>query len=198
MEKKIAVLLLVPFLIFWHWFEPAARKNQQGIDAYEGEKFAEALKIFLSARGIHPEEPALKNNVASTLYEMKKFKEALEEFSKIEPAKLGVASPDFQYNLGNTFFRLEQYDRALQGYKNSLLLRPEDIDAKKNYELTLKKQEEQKKQDNPQQNQNRQNQPNIDPKQNYGAMLQFLNQEEKDQMEKKKRKGQRSRNERDW
>jgi len=130
--------------------------------------------------------------------EMKKFKEALEEFSKIDPAKLGVASPDFQYNLGNTFFRLEQYDRALQGYKNNLLLRPEDIDAKKNYELTLKKQEEQKKQDNPQQNQNRQNQPNIDPKQNYGAMLQFLNQEEKDQMEKKKRKSQRARNERDW
>ena len=51
MEKRVAVLLVIPFLLFWHWFEPAARKNQQGIEAYDGKKFAEALKIFLSAKG---------------------------------------------------------------------------------------------------------------------------------------------------
>lgn len=198
MEKRIAVLLVVPFLLFWHWFEPAARKNQQGIESYDGKKFAEALKIFLSAKGIRPEETALKSNVGSTLYELKKFKEALEEFSRIEPGKLGVAAPDFHYNLGNAFFRLEQYDRALQSYKNSLLLRPEDIDAKKNYEWTLKKQEEQKKKDKPQQNQNQQNQPQAEPQQNHGAVMQFLNQKEKEQMEKKKRKGGGARNEKDW
>ena len=42
-------MFLVPFLLFWHWFEPAAKKNRDGIKAFQEKKYQEALEQFLSA-----------------------------------------------------------------------------------------------------------------------------------------------------
>ncbi|MEI6613758.1 MAG: tetratricopeptide repeat protein [Chrysiogenales bacterium] len=205
MAKKTILILLAPLLLGWHWFEPAARKNQKGIHAYQEGKFAEALQDFLSAKGVKPDSPELKNNTASALYELKKYKEALDEFSRLDPSRLHVSKADFYYNLGNSYYRLDQFPQALENYKKSLLQNPDDIDSKKNFELTLKKMQEQKQkqeqnQDQKQQPRNQKNQPNQQEqqKQKYNAMMQFLNQNEKQQMEKKKRKIAAAKNEKDW
>ncbi len=205
MAKKLIpfllILLLAPSsgtLWGWHWFEPAARKNQKGIEAYQQGKFAEALGDFLSAKGLKAEAPQLKNNTAAALYELKKYREALEEFSRIVPAKLGPAAAGLHYNMGNAYYRLGQFPKALESYKQCLRLDPDDLQAKKNFELTLKKIQEQ------QQQKQEQNQPQDHPadaerqKQKYSAMMQFLNQNEKRQMEKKKRKITPAKNEKDW
>lgn len=208
MEKKVILLLLVPFFIFWHWFEPAAKKNQNGIKAYEQKKYEDALQDFLSAKGIKPDLDELKNNTASALYQLKKYKEALEEFSKINPEKANLSKADFLYNLGNSFFRLNQYNKALESYKNSLIARPDDLDTKKNYELTLKKIKEQKDKKNQKQKKNK-DEKNKDKqkedrnktqqrKDQYKNLMQYLNQNEKKQMEKKKRKFGIARKEKDW
>jgi Ca-activated chloride channel homolog len=209
MAKKLIPLLLGPLLLGpaagtlwgWHWFEPAARKNQKGITAYQQGKFTEALQDFLSAKGLKAEAPQLKNNTAAALYQLKKYQEALDEFSHLDPAKLGTARADFHYNLGNAYFRLGQYPKALECYKQCLLLHPDDLQGKKNFELTLKKIQEQQQQDQ----QQNQPQPQQDPqaeaerqKQKYSAMMQFLNQDEKRQMQKKKRKISTTQNEKDW
>jgi Ca-activated chloride channel homolog len=205
MAKKTVLIFLVPLLLGWHWFEPAARKNQQGIQAYQDGKFAQALQDFLSAKGIKPDSPELKNNTASALYELKKYKEAVDEFSRLDPGRLRIGKADFYYNLGNSYYRLGQFPQALENYKKSLLQNPDDIDGKKNFELTLKKIQEQKqKQDQdqkqqPQDQKNRQQeQEQQQQKQKYSAMMQFLNQNEKQQMEKKKRKITTAKNEKDW
>ena len=166
MEKRLIVILVIPFVLFWHWFDPAAKKNHKGIKLYEEKKFNDALKQFMSAKGINikslesqkdktqsPESekkekssfPELLNNTASTLYQLKKYKEALEEFSKIDPEKSEISKPSFYYNLGNTFYRANQFDKALECYKKSLLVDSQDINTKKNYELTLKKLKDKKK-----------------------------------------------------
>ena len=205
MAKKAILILLAPLLLGWHWFEPAARKNQKGIQAYQEGKFTEALQDFLSAKGVKPDSPELKNNTASTLYELKKYKEAVDEFSRLDPSRLHLAKGDFYYNLGNSYFRLEQFPQALENYKKSLLQNPDDIDSKKNFELTLKKIQEQKQeqnQDQKQQPQDQKDQKNEQEqqqqKQKYNAMMQFLNQNEKQQLEKKKRKIHAAKNEKDW
>jgi len=197
MAKKLISLLLFPLLLGWHWFEPAARKNQKGIEAYRQGKFTDALGHFLSAKGLKAEAPQLKNNTAAALYELKKFQEALDEFSRIEPARLGTAAAGLHYDLGNTYFRLGQFPKALESYKQSLLLDPDDLQAKKNFELTLKKIQEQQQQQ--EQDQPRDQQAEAErQKQKYSAMMQFLNQNEKKQMEKKKRKVAPVKNEKDW
>lgn len=207
MAKKLILLLLLPLLLGWHWFEPAARKNQKGIQAYQKGKFAEALRDFLSAKGVKPDSPELKNNTASALYALKKYKEAVDEFSRLDPSRLNLAKADFYYNLGNSYYRLGQFPQALENYKKSLLQNPDDSDSKKNFELTLKKIQEQKQkqeqnQDQKQQPQNQKDQQNEQEqqkqKQKYNAMMQFLNQNEKQQMEKRKRKITTAKNEKDW
>ena len=137
----------------WHWFEPAARRNQKGIEAYQQGKYAAALEQFLSAKGLKPASQELLNNTAAALYQLKKYQEAVDEFSRVDPAKLGSGAADLHYNLGNAYFRLGQFPQALESYKRCLLKNPDDVQAKKNFELTLKKIREQ------QQQQQEQNQP---------------------------------------
>jgi Ca-activated chloride channel family protein len=207
MAKKAILILLIPLLLGWHWFEPAARKNQKGIQAFQQGKYTEALRDFLSAKGVKPDSPELKNNTAAALYELKKYKEAVDEFSRLDPSRLHMAKADFYYNLGNSYYRLDQFPQALENYKKSLLQNPEDNDSKINFELTLKKIQEQKQKQNQnndqkQQTRDQKNQQNEQEKQNqkqkYNAMMQFLNQNEKQQMEKKKRKIAATKNEKDW
>ncbi len=193
MAQKILLMLMLPLLLGWHWFEPAARKNQKGIQAYQQGKFAEALQEFLSAKGVKPDAPELKNNTAAALYELKKYREAVDEFCQLDPGRLGLAQAAFHYNLGNSYFRLGQYPEALEQYKKSLRLNPDDIDGKKNFELTLKRIEQQS---GAQKNQTAEQPP--PPQDKHDAMTQFLNQNERQQMEKKKRKPNAAKNEKDW
>lgn len=196
MAKRLIPLLLLPLLLGWHWFEPAARMNQKGIEAYRRGNFAAALERFLSARGLKGGAEALRNNTAAALYGLEKFQEAADEFSRVDPAKLGAAAGDLHYNLGNAWFRLGQFPKALESYKRCLLLNPDDVQAKKNFELTLKKIREQQQQ--PQDPQPDGQAEAERQKQKYSAMMQFLNQNEKKQMEKKKRKVSSAQNEKDW
>jgi Ca-activated chloride channel family protein len=204
MEKKLIIILIVPFILFWHWFEPAAKKNQVGITAYQTKKYDEALKQFLSAKGIKPDLPELKSNTASSLYQLKKYKEALEEFSRIDLKKTKIPKDDLFYNIGNSFFRLNRLDKALLFYKKSLLEDPEDINAKKNFELTLKKIQQQQKKQNQDQDENRKDKDKEkqDQKQQkqkkHKNILQYLDQKEKKQMKDKKRKVGVARKEKDW
>jgi Ca-activated chloride channel homolog len=182
----------------WHWFDPAALRNQKGIAAYDQGKFAAALEQFLSAKGLKPASQELLNNTAAALYQLKKYQEAVDEFSRVDPSKLGADAADLHYNLGDAYFRLGRFPQALESFKRCLLKSPDDVQAKKNFELTLKKIREQQQQ---QQGQNRQqdNQAEAErQKQKYSAMMEFLNQNEKKQMEKKKRKVSAAQNEKDW
>jgi len=176
----------------WHWFEPAARRNQKGIEAFRKGDYAAALEQFLSAKGLKDGAPLLRNNTAAALFELKKYREALDELSGIDAARLGPSRAALHYNQGNIHYRLEQYPQALESYKQSLKIDPDDVQAKKNLELTLKKiQEQQQQQPDDRAGDERQ-------QQKYEAMMQFLNQNEKQQMEKRKRKASAARNEKDW
>jgi tetratricopeptide (TPR) repeat protein len=194
-KRLIPLLLALGLLSGWHWFEPAARRNQKGIEAYRQGNYAAALEQFLSAKGLKAGAPQLKNNTAAALYQLKKYQEALDELSSVDPAALGAGQAAFHYNLGNAYYRLEQYPKALESYKRCLQLDPDDVQGKKNFELTLKKISEQQPQ--PQEQQDDQAAAEKQ-KQKYDAMMQFLNQNEKQQMEKKKRKVSAARNEKDW
>ncbi|MEN8153852.1 MAG: tetratricopeptide repeat protein [Acidobacteriota bacterium] len=200
MEKKILILLMVPLFVFWHWFEPVSKKNIEGIHAYDQKKYSEALERFLSAKGIKPDSAELKNNTASALYNLKKFDLALKEFSAIEPEKSGIRAQDFFYNLGNSYFRMNKFKEALDNYKKSLILNPDDLNAKKNFEITLKKIKEQdkKKKNKDQDKDNREKKKNKNKEKKHKNILKYLNQKEKEQMKKKKRKIESIKNEKDW
>lgn len=215
MEKKnvLIIVLCAPLLLGWHWFDAAARKNRRGITALEQKKYDQALQEFMSARGDKPDSGEVRNNIAASLYEMKKYSEAMTELAGIDRKKSRVPASVLDYNMGNATFRQGDYQKALEYYKKSLLANPEDSEARKNFELTQKKiqeQEQQKQQQQQQQQQqdkqNKQDQPNPNqpqqkpppPKPDYQPIYNYLDKKEKEQMEKKKRAMGIARCEKDW
>ncbi len=50
MEKRLIIVLLVPLLMFFKWFDPIVRENNKGEEAYKNKKYKEALNHFKIAR----------------------------------------------------------------------------------------------------------------------------------------------------
>ena len=84
-------------------------------------------------------------NLASALYRQESWDEAgkaLETVKDVAPAS--EHSADYYYNVGDVALQKKDYGAAVKAFKESLLLRPDDMDAKENYiyaKLMLKNQQ---------------------------------------------------------
>ena len=102
-------------------------------------------------------------NLANALYRLGNFQEAravLDTVASSAPESGHAA--DYYFNLGNTAVAMEDYQAAVDAYRNSLLLNPGDMDAKENYIYARKMLEDQQNQNQNQDDQNQQNQDNKD------------------------------------
>ena len=105
-------------------------------------------------------------NLASALYRQESWDEAgkaLETVKDVAPGS-GYAA-DYYYNLGDVALQKKDYGAAVKAFKESLLLRPDDLDAKENYiyaKLMLQNQQQggggDQNQDQQDQNQDQQDQ----------------------------------------
>lgn len=102
---------------------------------------------------------------------------------------------DAYYNLGNSQFIQQKLQEALKSYRQSLVLRPDDMEAKYNYALTKKlleqQQQQQQDQQNNDQNQDQQQDENQNQDQNQqGDNNQNQNQDKNDQSDNKQDKNE--------
>ena len=73
-------------------------------------------------------------NLANSLYRQDNFEEAGKFLDKLkDAAPESVSAADYYYNLGNVAVKKKDWGAAVEAYKQSLLRRPEDMDAKENY-----------------------------------------------------------------
>ena len=109
---------------------------------------------------------AANYNIASTMYrmgEMDQAAKAMDRIRDVAPSTENAAS--YWYNRGDIAIAREDWQGAVDAFKQSLILNPDDIDAKENYIYAKKKlQDQQNNQD--QNNQNDQNQDNKENKDN--------------------------------
>lgn len=95
-------------------------------------------------------------NLGNTLYRMGDKEQAGKIYDKIrDAAALSPYAADYYYNTGNVVADAENWQAAVDAYRQALLRNPSDMDAKENYIYARKKLEEQ---------QNQQNQDNQDQK----------------------------------
>lgn len=172
--------------------------NSEGNKLYEQRKFQEATQRYQEAAVEKPEAFVLQYNLANALQQSQDYARALQSYQRA--LELGDTSQlaSAYYNLGNGLYRLGQYQEAAAAYKQTLELNPSDRDAKYNFELALKKMQEQssqpkqKKQDqkqNQQQSQsNQQNQP--DQKQQKQEQNQDKSQQKQPEQQKQEQKQQ--------
>ena len=109
---------------------------------------------------------AANYNLASVLYRQGDMQQAGTTLDRIkETAPATESSADYWYNRGDVALGMKDYQTAVDAFAKSLMIRPEDMEAKENFIYAKKMLENQQNQDQNQQDQNQQDQ-NQDQNQN--------------------------------
>ena len=85
-----------------------------------------------------PDELMARGNEA---FKSGDFNGAVEAYSAVLDA--GYESADLYYNIGNAYYRMDEYGQAILNYERALRLRPNFRDARQNVELAQSKTEDQ-------------------------------------------------------
>ncbi|MCF7885927.1 MAG: tetratricopeptide repeat protein [Candidatus Marinimicrobia bacterium] len=151
-------------------------------ELYEKGKYDQAIDKYNQIIEKHPDWPELHFGKGAALYKKGNLEEALKEFEKSiankDPEKKAAAL----YNAGNALMQKQRFKAAMEFYKRSLEVNPDDYDAKYNFELArhrLQQKQQQKKN-------NQQNQQNQDKKQNQKQQNQKQQKNKQEQDQKKK------------
>jgi len=175
-------------------------------------EYEDALQKYQEALVQEPDNPAIHYNIARALYKMEKYDEAISEFQMGLLEKDKNFQADVFYNIGNCNFKKGQLDAAIESYKMSLLMDNKDEEAKQNLEFCLKLKEEMAQQQQSdstsqdQQDQQQQEQPQQQQQPQQGdisqeeaeRILQALQNQEKENMEKARQPETKPRVEKDW
>lgn len=133
---------------------------------------------------------AAQYNLASSLYRQDDYEGAQKALSSIAETVSGIEAAgtkaDFYFNQGDVALAKKDYASAVKSFRQSLLLRPDDMDAKENYiyakEMLRQSQDNQGGQDGDNsQNQDNQNNQNDQNDQNNNQQQNNDNQQQNNQ-----------------
>lgn len=136
------------------------RDVRRGNADFRKENYKEAEIDYRKALVKDSLSMAANYNLANTLYregDMEQAGKVLERIKEVAPSTPSAA--DYYYNLGDVAIAKQDWQGAVDAFKNALLLNPSDMDAKENYIYAKKKLEDQQNQQN-QDNQDQNNQDN--------------------------------------
>jgi len=140
--------------------------NNRGNDAFANQDYEAALSAYRQAEDQSPELAQPHYNAANAFYRTQNFEQAQQEIAQVLAKDDGTLATDSTYNLGNTYFQAGQFEPAIEAYKETLRLNPDDVQAKHNLELALKQIEQQEQEQQQQENQNQQDQQQQENRQN--------------------------------
>ena len=177
---KRVLYILLTFLFVFGGVAPAGaqvdrRDVRKGNRDFKKENYREAEIDYRKALVKDSLSLAANYNLANTLYKEGNHEQAgkcLETVKDIAPASASAA--DYYFNLGDVAIAREDWQGAVDAFKESLLRNPGDLQAKENYIYAKKKLEDQQNQQDDQnqndqnQDQNDQNQDQNDQNQNQG------------------------------
>ncbi|MGZ5748241.1 MAG: VWA domain-containing protein, partial [Caldimonas sp.] len=191
-QRILAAMILIFVWPLLSGFDLLKRKDpniEEGNRLLQAGKADDALKAYDRAVQALPEEPIAHFDRGVALYQLGKFPEAQKEFQRASEGHDPSVKADAYYNMGNSLLKQERFKDALDAYKHTLGLRPDDRRAKWNLELALRKMQEQKqKQQQQQQQQQSQNQQKQDDKQQQQQQSQQDQQKQDEQQKQEQQK----------
>jgi Ca-activated chloride channel family protein len=112
------------------------------------------------------------------MYQLGEYEKAISYFDAIaKQSKNKSYQSESYHNLGNTFYKQEQYEKSVEAYKQALKINPDDKETKYNLMMAMAK----LKKESQQQKQNQQNQQQKQEKNNQNNQQ---NQQQKDNKDK--------------
>jgi tetratricopeptide (TPR) repeat protein len=138
---------------------------RKGNREYDKDKYSESEISYRKAVDNNKQSPDALFNIGDALYKQNKFEEAGNQF--IENANQNVDNNKKSagmYNLGNSLLKANKLPESIEAYKNSLKLRPDNVEAKYNlaYAQDLLKEQQEQQQQQQQQDKNNQDKNNKD------------------------------------
>ncbi len=123
-----------------------ARYNNRGNEAFAQGDYVAALDEYRQAQQEDPDVSAPYYNSGNTYHQEGKIDSAITQLKQANRTAEGELAQHSNYNLGNSYFKAEDFAGAIEAYKQALRLNPADTDAKYNLELALKQQQQQQQQ----------------------------------------------------
>lgn len=143
MKFRYKFLIMIFFGLFVN-MTLMADSNTGGNKAFKKENYSKAFSLYSDAIEQHPSHPIPEMNLGSVLFELEDYENALVRYDKALKkytdkgmGDVGLLS-DIYYNTGLIYFKLDKHQQALNAFKESLKLSPNDKSAKYNW-FNLKK-----------------------------------------------------------
>ena len=155
------------------------REVRKGNRSFKDGSYTEAEVEYLKAVDKDSLSVAANYNLANTYFRKGEYDNAKAALERAR--EVAMASPDgaqYFYNLGSVAIAQQDWKTAVESLQLSLLMNPDDLNAKENYIYAKKKLEDQ--QQNQNQNQDNQDQNNQD---NQNDQNQDQNQDNQDQQQ---------------
>jgi Ca-activated chloride channel homolog len=149
------MLTLFFLLLFTGFARPQGDRKfiRQGNRAYEKDKFSESEILYRKALDKNKGSGDAVFNSGDALYKQKKYEDAGKQF--IESHRMNEnkdKKSSSLYNLGNSLLMANKLQESIEAYKNSLKLKPDNMEAKYNLayaqDLLRKQQKQQQEQQN--------------------------------------------------
>jgi Ca-activated chloride channel family protein len=127
-------------------FTTARGEALAGRKALEAKRVEEAVNHFAREAALAPKDPSGAYNLGTALSLAGRGEEALAALRKAKGASRGDLAADASFNSGNVLLSGRQWESAAAAYRDALRARPGDADAAWNYELALRRLDQQKQQ----------------------------------------------------
>lgn len=173
MLPALALMMLLPAVASAQTDRKDVRRGNRD---YRKQNWKEAEIDYRKALVKDSMSVAANYNLAADLYRQGDAQGAMKSMQKIEQGAIeGGHGADYYYNLGDMALAAKDYKTAVDAFAKSLLMRPDDLDAKENYIYARKMLENQQQngggggqddQNKDDQNKDQQSQDNQDQDQN--------------------------------
>ena len=168
MKKTIVTFLMVMLCSLSAFAQVDRREVRAGNRAFKKGEFGQSEVDYKKALLKDSTSVAAQYNLANALYKLENYTEA-EKYSKaaLDSLSRSPRAADAHYNSGDIYLQQRRWSEAIEAFKSSLRLNPDDMDAKSNlaYAQKMLQNEQQQNQDGDGEN-NQQNDQNQDQDQN--------------------------------
>ncbi|MSQ14517.1 MAG: tetratricopeptide repeat protein [Dehalococcoidia bacterium] len=108
--------------------------NEDANKLYAQGRYTDALDIYRDAQVSRPDLPNLDYNAGTALHKLGEYGRALPQLQRALSAQDPKTQSITHFNMGNNLYMLDQLPAAIEEYKKTLRITPDDVDAKHNLE----------------------------------------------------------------